>query len=148
MLKNKYHANVRMAAVLITLLRQLSSAVNESYWPCFFGCVSLVFCSSTHTRQLNKEDTVCGFRHCQREAGSETQPYQSSSIWKSLWVENFMTPGLMTIISTPRKQHKYVVAAYIASYPGPFEKSEKRAWYPLFAHALNFPTFREFRIIP
>ena len=24
-----------------------------------------------------------------------------------------------------------------ASYPGPFEKSEKRAWYPLFAHALN-----------
>ena len=36
----------------------------------------------------------------------------------------------------------------IASYPGPLEKSEKRAWYPLFAHALNFPTFREFRIIP
>ena len=36
----------------------------------------------------------------------------------------------------------------VASYPGPFEKSEKRAWYPLFAHALNFPTFREFRIIP
>ena len=33
----------------------------------------------------------------------------------------------------------------LASYPGPFEK---RAWYPLFAHALNFPTFREFRIIP
>ena len=37
---------------------------------------------------------------------------------------------------------------------GPFEisepvrKSEKRAWYPLFAHALNFPTFREFWIIP
>ena len=25
----------------------------------------------------------------------------------------------------------------IALYPGPFEKSEKRAWYPLFAHALN-----------
>ena len=25
----------------------------------------------------------------------------------------------------------------LASYPGPFEKSEKRAWYPLFAHALN-----------
>jgi len=25
----------------------------------------------------------------------------------------------------------------VASYPGPFEKSEKRAWYPLFAHALN-----------
>ena len=27
--------------------------------------------------------------------------------------------------------------AELASYPGPFEKSEKRAWYPLFAHALN-----------
>ena len=25
----------------------------------------------------------------------------------------------------------------LASYPGPFEKSEKKAWYPLFAHALN-----------
>ena len=72
MLKNKYHANVRMAAVLITLFRQLSSAVNERYWPCFLVvCLSLVLCSSTHTRQLNQEDTVCGFRHCQREAGSE-----------------------------------------------------------------------------
>ena len=25
----------------------------------------------------------------------------------------------------------------LASSPGPFEKSEKRAWYPLFAHALK-----------
>ena len=32
--------------------------------------------------------------------------------------------------------------------PGPFEKSEKRAWYLLFAHPFNFPTFQEFRIIP
>ena len=31
-----------------------------------------------------------------------------------------------------------------ASSLGPFEKSEKRAWYPLFAHALNFLTFQEF----
>ena len=37
---------------------------------------------------------------------------------------------------------------FIASSPGPFEKLEKRAWYPLFVHALNFLTFREFRIIP
>ena len=29
------------------------------------------------------------------------------------------------------------VVFLLASYPGPFEKSEKRAWYPLFAHALN-----------
>ena len=35
----------------------------------------------------------------------------------------------------------------LAQYPGPFEKSEKRTWYPLFAHALNFPTFWEFQII-
>ena len=41
MLKNIYHANVRMAVLLITLFRQLSSAVNERYWPCFFGCVSV-----------------------------------------------------------------------------------------------------------
>ena len=33
-------------------------------------------------------------------------------------------------------------------FVGPFEKSEKRAWYPLFAHVLNFPTFQEFLIIP
>ena len=30
-----------------------------------------------------------------------------------------------------------MLASTLASYPGPFEKSEKRAWYPLFAHALN-----------
>ena len=29
------------------------------------------------------------------------------------------------------------VTVSASSYPGPFEKSEKRAWYPLFAHALN-----------
>ena len=31
----------------------------------------------------------------------------------------------------------------LASLPGLFEKSEKRAWYLLFAHALNLPTFRK-----
>ena len=36
----------------------------------------------------------------------------------------------------------------LALSPGLFEKSEKRALYLLFAHALNFPTFRESRIIP
>ena len=36
----------------------------------------------------------------------------------------------------------------LASNPGPFKKSEKRAWYSLFVHALNFLTFWEFRIIP
>ena len=61
------------------------------------------------------------------------------------------------IVSNTRKFSSSKVSCYtvlgfavrvpIASYPGPFEKSEKRAWYPLFAHALNFPTFREFRII-
>ena len=45
-------------------------------------------------------------------------------------------------------KHYSVVYLDLASSPGPFEKSEKRAWYPLFAHVLNFPTFREFRIIP
>ena len=36
----------------------------------------------------------------------------------------------------------------LALSPRPFEKSEKRAWYPLFVHVLNFPTFLEFRIVP
>ena len=30
-----------------------------------------------------------------------------------------------------------VVGGGVASYPGPFEKLEKRARYPLFMHALN-----------
>ena len=38
-------------------------------------------------------------------------------------------------------------ATTLASNPGT-EGGEKSAWYPLFAHALNFPTFRESRIIP
>ena len=48
-------------------------------------------------------------------------------------------------------QHNRVciqASCVLASSPGPFKKSEKRAWYPLFAHALNFPTFWEFQIIP
>ena len=36
----------------------------------------------------------------------------------------------------------------ISLAPGPFEKSEKRAWYPLFAHVLNFLIFLEFQILP
>ena len=37
MLKEQIPCQCEMAAVLITLFRQLSSAVNERYWPCFFG---------------------------------------------------------------------------------------------------------------
>ena len=33
--------------------------------------------------------------------------------------------------------HRHSTGFTVASSPGPFEKSEKRAWYPLFAHALN-----------
>ena len=36
----------------------------------------------------------------------------------------------------------------LASFPGPFEKLERRTWYLLFARVLNFPTFRELWIIP
>ena len=41
------------------------------------------------------------------------------------------------------KQMKEICLLYlevsedVASYPDPFEKLEKRAWYPLFVHALN-----------
>ena len=41
-----------------------------------------------------------------------------------------------------------VAATILASSPDLFEKSEKRSWYLLFTHALNFPTFWEFQIIP
>ena len=30
-----------------------------------------------------------------------------------------------------------VLMPFLASFPGPLKKSEKGAWYPLFAHALN-----------
>ena len=40
-----------------------------------------------------------------------------------------------------------VLAWAVASYPGP-SHSKERAWYPLFAHALNFPAFRGSRISP
>ena len=36
---------------------------------------------------------------------------------------------------------------YLASFPGSFEKSEKRVCYPLFADALNFLTSREVQIL-
>ena len=35
-----------------------------------------------------------------------------------------------------------------APYPGSFEKLEKKFWYPLFVHALHFPTFQKLQIIP
>ena len=40
-----------MAAVLVTLFRQLSFTVNESYWPCFFGCVSVFSSLFINTRK-------------------------------------------------------------------------------------------------
>ena len=41
MLKNNCHANVRMATVLISLFRWLSSEINERYWPHFVVHVSV-----------------------------------------------------------------------------------------------------------
>ena len=94
---------------------------------------------------------MCHTRHC----------------WTSLAVLTFLssfTGGLLTIyvqgynvlslvVPSPHGSQVFLRTlswgpCFLASYPGPFEKSEKRAWYQLFAHALNFPTFREFRIIP
>ena len=53
----------------------------------------------------------------------------------------------MTVYTITKSALVYTTSK-VASYPGLFEKSEKRAWYPLFAHALNFLTFRKFQIIP
>ena len=50
----------------------------------------------------------------------------------------------MTVYTITKSALVYA-ASKVASYPGLFEKSEKRAWYPLFAH---FLTFRKFRVIP
>ena len=51
----------------------------------------------------------------------------------------------LAIISDTNAEAKKTTASLV---PRPIEKSEKRAWYLLFAHVLNFPTFWEFRIIP
>ena len=43
----------------------------------------------------------------------------------------------------------YIMLVYsLVNSQARFEKSEKSAWYPLFAHVVNFRTFREFWIIP
>ena len=51
---------------------------------------SLFTSLSTHARQLKKEDPV-DLGHCQRDAGGETEPNLSSSIYETSWVKNFST---------------------------------------------------------
>ena len=93
MLKN-YHVNVRMATVLICLFQVVVFAVNERKWPHLFAHVSVISplftSSSTHARQLKKDDPV-DQGHCQQSAGSETEPNLSGSIYETSWVKNFST---------------------------------------------------------
>jgi len=61
-------------------------------------------------------------------------------VWNNLAVSVSAVKDFEISIITRLMQLLYAAAVTkinIASYPGPFEKSEKRAWYPLFAHALN-----------
>ena len=69
-----------------------------------------------------------------------TASHISHHVHFTLWV----TPPTF---SSPTHSTDAATDAQSASYSGSFEKSEKRTWYPLFVHPLNFPTFREFRII-
>ena len=65
MLKN-YHVNVRMATVLICSGGCLLQQMRGNGLAYMLVCLSLVLClpsSSTHARQLKKEDPV-GLRHC------------------------------------------------------------------------------------
>ena len=68
--------------------------------------------------------------------------------WKLDWSKLGLPPIVSTFINTQHNRVCIQASCVLASSPGPFKKSEKRAWYPLFAHALNFPTFWEFQIIP
>ena len=61
-------------------------------------------------------------------------------VWNNLAVSVSAVKDFEISIFTGLMQLLYAAAVTkinIASYQGPFEKSEKRAWYPLFAHALN-----------
>jgi len=44
------------------------------------------------------------------------------------------------------KKVTLLLPTLLASYPGSLEEGEKRAWYLLFAHALNYLTFQSFWI--
>ena len=57
------------------------------------------------------------------------------------------TSLLCSIIPLVSLLFAVLVSLHLASNPGA-EEGEKSAWYPLFAHALNFPTFRESWIRP
>ena len=88
MLKN-YHVNVRMATVLICSGGCLLQQMGGNGLAYILVCLSLVLClpsSSTHARQLKKEDPV-GLGHRQREAGSKIEPNLSGSIYETSWVK-------------------------------------------------------------
>ena len=98
--------NTRIASVLIRLLWLLPSVVNERG-------NSLVFCSCLRLLihfAVYLEGGPCGCGALSTGRSSETEPYLSSSTssllrrWKTSWVQNFVTPGLVTKItkiSTP-----------------------------------------------
>ena len=89
MSKKNYHVNVRMATVLICSGGCLLQQMRGNGLAYMLVCLSLVLClpsSSTHARQLKKEDPV-GLGHCQWEAGSKTEPNLSGSIYETSWVK-------------------------------------------------------------
>ena len=116
MLKNKYHENGSCADYFA------QAVVFCSKWEVlsllFWSCVCLQFSVHQHTQDSLIKRTLSADLGTDNEKQAVKQPYwSSSSMWKSLWLENFMTPGLMTIISTPQKQStiQYVVAVYTAT---------------------------------
>ena len=98
--------------MLIRLLWLLPSVVNERG-------NSLAFCSCLRLLihfAVYLEGGPCGYGALSTGRSSETEPYLSSSTssllrrWKTSWVQNFVTPGLVTKItkiSTPRNNPLY-----------------------------------------
>ena len=60
--------------------------------------------------------------------------------WRTAW--SLATYHEKYSQSVGTSSRRMVVSSLV---PRPIRKIGERAWYPLFAHALNFPTFQEFR---
>ena len=105
--------NARIAPVLIRLLWLLPSVVKERGTSLAVrSCLRLLHFAVYFVNQRSFEGGPCGYGALSTGCSSETEPYLSSSIsslqrkWKTSWVQNFVTPGLVkkiTKISTPRK---------------------------------------------
>ena len=122
-LENCYYANARMAIVLILLLCRLSRGYFRPFphwtkgtgsilfWPCFSLLHFSVHFLSHHTRDSLRElNDLVDQGHWKHHRSKFIDTLHS--VWKILWVENFVTTGWTTKImkiGTPPEITHYTV---------------------------------------